>query len=452
MYFKSKKSEFIHKIFLAFILIQPFLDVLTGLSLRLTESQFSFSLVVRALFILVSVIYLFFFRVHSSQKKIIIYFLIFAVFLMINLGINYIEKPQFYLLSEVKFIFKTIYFIVIFFLYGIIIDLLKNEGYVQALRYIGIAVTIYSAIIFIAGITGTAFPSYKYQKLGHVGWFYASNEIGVILAMGLPIVLLLALRISNLYWVSVFLVVYSLFAIGTKVGYLSILFTLFLTLVFVVKDFILNHRKIKVNFSAFKIVMVSLYLVGSIMYTPFAPITKNMNIHLTILETKKGVETGKSNKTEEQNIKKETKDIDSEEISNLVYSGRTGFLQMYKEFFKKASLSQKLFGMGYGGNFDKNPKMIEMDFHDIFYSFGIIGFLIYIFPIIYFIYKILKEFTNRFFDFFRYENVLIVASCILGLGIAFMAGHVLTAPSVSYFLAILMSCIIVKYKKFVFRS
>ena len=170
-----------------------------------------------------------------------------------------------------------------------------------------------------------------------------------------------------------------------------------------------------------------------------------MDIHLSILETKKFEDIGKKEKEEESKQKKEDKELDSEEISELVYSGRTGFLEMYKEFYDKAPLSQKIFGMGYGGNFTKKPKLIEMDFHDIFYSFGIIGFLIYIFPLVYFIYKVIREFLNRFSNFLRYENMLILTPCLLGLAIAFMAGHVLTAPSVSYFLAILISLILVIY-------
>lgn len=445
MFIEMKNKDFIYKIFLFFILLQPLLDLLTGLSLRLTETQLSISLIVRALFLLLAGVYLFFVKGHPGQKKYMLYFTLFAVFLLINIGINYFEKPLFYIASEIKFIFKTIYFVFMLFLYWTIFRAVKEKGMNGALKLFALAVTIYGVIFFIAGITNTAFQSYTYQKLGHVGWFYASNEIGVILAMGLPIVLFMALKASNFYWISVFLVVYSLFSIGTKVGYLSIIFTLFLALVFVIKDYLSGKRRNNKDFSVYKIMVLLLFFAGSVLYTPFAPIAQNMDIHLSILETKKFEDIGKKEKEEESKQKKEDKELDSEEISELVYSGRTGFLEMYKEFYDKAPLSQKIFGMGYGGNFTKKPKLIEMDFHDIFYSFGIIGFLIYIFPLVYFIYKVIREFLNRFSNFLRYENMLILTPCLLGLAIAFMAGHVLTAPSVSYFLAILISLILVIY-------
>ena len=53
-------------------------------------------------------------------------------------------------------------------------------------------------------------------------------------------------------------------------------------------------------------------------------------------------------------------------------------------------MSQKLLGMGYAGNFKYNeqkqpdPKLIEMDFHDWFYDFGIIGFVLLMIPFIYY--------------------------------------------------------------------
>ena len=50
--------------------------------------------------------------------------------------------------------------------------------------------------------------------------------------------------------------------------------------------------------------------------------------------------------------------------------------------------------MGYAGNYSDQPKMIEMDFYDLFYSLGIIGFIIYIFPFL-FIFVIVGVFSLK---------------------------------------------------------
>ena len=45
--------------------------------------------------------------------------------------------------------------------------------------------------------------------------------------------------------------------------------------------------------------------------------------------------------------------------------------------YERANTYQKLFGIGYINN-NKTTKMIEMDYFDIFYSHGIVGFLIFV--------------------------------------------------------------------------
>ncbi|MBJ7988196.1 O-antigen ligase family protein, partial [Bacillus cereus] len=72
------------------------------------------------------------------------------------------------------------------------------------------------------------------------------------------------------------------------------------------------------------------------------------------------------------------------EVKSLIYSDRDKFLKVYKQYYKDAPLSQKLFGMGYAGNYTVKIKLIEMDFHDLFFAFGIVGFLIYLIPLLYF--------------------------------------------------------------------
>ena len=90
-------------------------------------------------------------------------------------------------------------------------------------------------------------------------------------------------------------------------------------------------------------------------------------------------------------------------------------------------MSQKLLGMGYAGNFKYNeqkqpdPKLIEMDFHDWFYDFGIIGFVLLMIPFIYYGLRILLAFATRFKDIFNIKYGMISASLLLALGIAYIS-------------------------------
>ena len=61
-------------------------------------------------------------------------------------------------------------------------------------------------------------------------------------------------------------------------------------------------------------------------------------------------------------------ELTDSEVKSLIYSDRDKFLKTYKQYYKDAPLSQKLFGMGYAGNYTDKIKLIEMDFHDLFFS------------------------------------------------------------------------------------
>ncbi|MFK4998715.1 O-antigen ligase family protein [Bacillus sp. N9] len=65
-------------------------------------------------------------------------------------------------------------------------------------------------------------------------------------------------------------------------------------------------------------------------------------------------------------------------------SSRDISLDMHKEYYANAPSTQKLFGMGYSGNYTKKPRMIEMDYFDIFFSTGIIGTILFFIPYLYF--------------------------------------------------------------------
>ena len=102
---------------------------------------------------------------------------------------------------------------------------------------------------------------------------------------------------------------------------------------------------------------------------------------------------------------------------------------MYKDFYNEAPMSQKLLGMGYAGNYKEQPKLIERDFHDWFYSFGIIGFILLVIPFLYFGIKFIACIFTKFKQIFTVKYAMVIAAILLGLGISFMAGHILIALS-----------------------
>ena len=93
-------------------------------------------------------------------------------------------------------------------------------------------------------------------------------------------------------------------------------------------------------------------------------------------------------------------------------------------FYLDNPINYQLFGVGYLNY----SKLIEMDFFDILYRQGLIGFSLYFIPIIY-LFNIYK----------KYYNAKYTLSIILIVLVAGVVGHVLVAPAVSIFVATILA-------------
>lgn len=402
---------------MVFLLLQPVIDVLTSLSIRLNDQAFTLGLAMRFGFLLFICVYL---LLASYVRKPVIlgYSLLFCLFVVLSIGVQFTMKPVFMWGPELKWLLKNVYFVGCFLFFLVVF----RRGFrISPLFYLMLAVILTGAIMTVAGLSNTAFASYDYWKSGHVGWFYAGNEIGAILAMGLPVVLYFALKGSWWLMVGLLMVMYGLLALGTKVGYGAILITL---LIGICTSIVLRLVK-REYIQTFKFVTLSILFVVFILLTPYTPVAHNMELQLDWLGVSK--EEG------------ETPVMTSAQQDNIIYSGRETYWEDYQAYFQAAPWMQKLFGMGYGGNFTDEAKTIEMDFLDLFYSLGIIGFSLYLLPFIYMLWQLIKQVFQNRKQMMELEVILVLTGIALGLGIAFIAGHVLTAPGVSIYLAVLMA-------------
>ena len=81
-----------------------------------------------------------------------------------------------------------------------------------------------------------------------------------------------------------------------------------------------------------------------------------------------------------------------------------------------------------------------MDYVDIFYRHGIVGFIIYMSSFIYMVVKLIKKYFNN--SKINNRNKIVQAYMLsLGLSVvlAFLTGHVITSPSVSIFVALIFN-------------
>lgn len=436
---------------IVFILFQPIIDLATSLSIHILEAQLTIGIISRFAVMLLTIAYLLLIPKSRSKSIVISYLIVFFSCTFISLINNILVKNPVSLFSEVKHIAKIAYLPVMLFGYFFVIQRLKERiGIKQVIqKYIFTSMIIVSIVMILASITNTGIDSYESIKLGHQGWFYAGNEIGAIMAISFGIVVYFAFQKTvswkqAYYWLPVMMLIFSQLAIGTKVGYGSVFIVLFFSLAIFSIERIkyqsdsLLKKKYSVNIS-----ITSLILLLFLIMTPYTPIYFNMNVHLSWVglgdslfgqEDIEKENTDTHNKKTEEELKEE-----HDSVQNLILSGREQFLKQHKMYYAEAPISQKLFGMGFGGNYKEEGKTVEMDFYDIFFSLGILGFLLYITPLAYLAFNVLKRLLINIKFNINSETVLYGSSIILGLGIAYTAGHVLTAPAVSIYLAVIVS-------------
>ncbi|HZH59069.1 MAG TPA: O-antigen ligase family protein [Metabacillus sp.] len=437
-YRKDLSNITYERLFLIFVVIQPLIDLATSFSLIYLKSELTLGTIIRFLIMSSGVVYLIF-NIFPNKKRMLIYLFLLFTFFTLNVFNNLITKDPVAVTSEIKFILKSSYFIIMLFSYIVVFYKLKEataDWYKSIEKHIVYTMSLIGTVMVLSAITNTAFNSYQYEKIGHKGWFFAGNELGAIMSICFPITILYALRatktVKQIYrWIPAIILVYSLLALGTKVGYGAAVITSLSALVMVlIEYFVLKRKEYSTN-----IWIITCILVGIVLYTPFSPISYNTHTHLNIIKMKEPPKQGKDSTGEQP------EEINEAELQSLMLSGRDQYLSIHKEYFADAPISQKLLGMGYGGNYTDSPKLIEMDFHDLFFSFGIVGFMLYLVPIIFIIIRLIWKAVIDVKKVFSTENVIIAVGISLGFGIALFAGHVLTAPAVSIYLAILMSYI-----------
>ena len=409
-------------IFYLLLISLPFIDLLTALETRFIDFSLTLGIFVKGI-LLVVIIYYLLFKCKLKKKKMICNYLIVLFIFSILYLLSKIDISSFgNLIKEVINIFKfSFYPILVIGLIAMDEEKIIDRKIIS--KILSFSFIIYILFIFIPYITGTGFKSYGLLELsnGTVGWFYAANEIGSILILLFSFVYLLLERKKYLLFI-IFGILgsYTAFVIGTKVASLGILIVAFIMIIYYLlykgedkwKKFILSIVVLGVGICSFRI----------------GPTTDNVNDNYSRyenIEHEEDVQISPKNK------------LESFAISLL--SGREVYAIRVARSYNKASIKDKVFGIGftYRESLDSKhaARLVEMDYFDMFFRFGISGFLILILPIVYVIIDMIRKLISKKYrmtiEFWRYALIWAMV-----MFIAFIAGHVLGSPAVSFYLGI----------------
>ena len=136
-----------------------------------------------------------------------------------------------------------------------------------------------------------------------------------------------------------------------------------------------------------------------------------------------------------ENTTNEYKDNDNVIVDNVIFSSRLNFLKIDSKIYKESNIADKFFGIGLTGD-DKVDypfeKRSELDFCDLFLRYGILGFILYMLPIVILLIKMIKIcFIEKLKNI---DNILPLYSIFIGSVISAFAGHVISSPAVSIYL------------------
>ncbi len=400
-----------------FLLIQPLLDIITSISIRTFNFNLTLGIIIRTCFMIYA-LYNLWFVIKNKYTKIINIYSFLILLYMLLYSINIVLTKDFHVLVyEISGLIRTFYFPIIL----IFIFQMYNENKKINQKYLIYLFFIYAGLILIPNLLGLGYPTYSITKKGNIGLFNTANEVSGILSLLFPLVLAYILKNKWVLIIPFILICfYITFSIGNKVPLIAFTITiLFYILYYLIKTSL--KKKIIIISSILIISYISLSFI-----IPKTTFYKNIIIHLKFLK-----------------IDSVSELLHIENIDQFLFSRRITFMNDTKHAYDKANISSKLLGIGYIKNYSTdlvNTKTIEMDYYDIYYSHGIIGFILYFSFIIYLIISIVRQLFNNF----NPNKYPCLISLIFILLLSLFSGHILTSPAVSIYCAII---IVILYNK-----
>ena len=405
----------ISKIVSFFILLQPILDLITGLCVNLFDFNITVGIIIRILF-LALIMYV---TTFVFKKKLSLWVYISIIFYSILYLIGIIIYKDGSYFAEIQGLVKAFYFpILLISLYEI-----RNEIKISNLTLV-ITLFTYLMCIFIPSLLNIGFKTYQIAKIGTLGFYNSANEISGIISLLTPIMFILILGKNKYLIKGLMLLVYLIVILmmGTKTPVLSLCITLGSIFIYYMYHCIKKKTYKPIIYS---VLLILVGFASLVLVLPKTNFYKNIEIHLDYLEVDNVFEVF----------------TEYELVDHFIFSQRLTFLENKNDLYLKSSAYEKIFGIGYTHK-NKVTKAIEMDYFDIFYSHGIIGFALYFGIYLYVLSQIFKAKQKT-----TYTRCMQLVALLLILVLSMFTGHIITGPAVSLIAAILIIMLAKRNKK-----
>lgn len=421
-----------NKISLLFVLL-PFLDLFTALFTRNTNFVISPGIIFKSLLLLYFVVYIL--NSKSKFKKVLICYLIFT---LLYLFMYFIIKNDLldlnYLLTELTFLFKLIYFPICFM--GLLCffddNNIKENTITGIFKY---SLVIYVLLLIIPTIFGISYTTYPMHLKGYIGLFYAGNEIANIMVILFPFAYLFINK-SKYSFLIIFPIILVMMMIGTKVATFGCLIITILSLIFsIIKN---KFRINKVVLKCFSIFVFALFISTN----SYAVYNYNYIKNNVYNDESKEIIIDDNNKAKVEEIQGYLNIFyDKNKLTKIIrplVSGRDMLLANTISIYNDLDNDSNIwFGIGFSNTERVNntniARLVEIDICDLYFHFGIIGLLISLFPFIIVGYLFIVNFSK-----IKLNSIYLLLVLFLVIGVSTFSGHILFAPAVSIYLALLL--------------
>jgi len=433
------------------LLAQPWIDLITAL-LQKEPSVTSFGVILRMAFMAGLVITVFLQPKSKLRSLTLIYVALMVFFSILFVSVMLINKDSSVLFVEVKNLAKMFYFPLCFLS---ILTILSRSKTAFNRQVLVINAAVIAAILVIPTLFGLNFNSYSYNKFGSTGWFFSPNEISAIVTILLPFVFDAALKDKSrkirLLYLGAYLL--AILVLGTKVPSVGIVIMVVLTAITALRSIL----KKKLSFSLPKLMpqfFVFATVLSMVVFLQFKTVN---NQYVPIWDPDDTPVTPGGPKDNADDIDPSVafyKTLEPSQIKliNLVFSSRDRYFMALSALMEQAPIEEKLVGMGYT-DYDKVYKfsthnIAEVDVLDVFFAFGWIGLSLFMAPLIGVMIYFRKKLIPRLTSWLKQENLRPnLISLTLVMGISVFSGHVLTAPAVSLYVAVILAVTLIEGKR-----
>ena len=444
------------------LIISPIIDILTSITQRNLRLSISIGTIIRGAFLAFMVVYLVIKSNYKYKKISIIYLLALAIYFMIYIASTYINKRN-NMLFELSELIKAFYFPICIVT---ILNYMETERYTLKPQMFFAIMLEYITLLFIPAIFKLGYGSYTGERVGQIGFFFSGNEVSAIYSILFPFIVFSYDYIKNkiLYFAMAIYSLYTIMQVGTKLPAIAAIISILgFTVVEVIRN-VSETKKEKIKF----ITIGGTLSIACLGICLFSPISENFYIYKDYLISTRETELASTEPINEENKellnieneeeiiiedsyvnaeKKDEQTLTSDEMATIINSGRIEVKDKLKNNFKNYTVVDKLIGLGKIDVKNNTYNLSEIDYYDIFFNFGYLGFILYFMPIITLIIFTIRRINLSKIKEIIYDN----SACCYGGGcaIAFIlcaiSGHAFVAPSVSIFISLM---ILGLYKKF----